>query len=270
MQRGVGLLVGWICVSGCSYTPTSLAPPDARPIDGPVDVPIDGPGRVRANLIAFYEFNDIPGTTITDTSGSAPVNLVIQDMTMVTWGNGELEVNTTGVVQIATMGAAARIDTECRASDELTVEAWVKPSLTDQTGGSGQPSRVVTMSINAGARNFALGQQGTEWAAQIVTSAAPTGSPTLTGGTASTIDFTQIALTSDATSRRLYVNGQEQTSDTNGGLLDSWTGNLKLAFGAEPSLNNDWRGSIAMIAIYDAALSQPQLQVNYDQGKDAR
>ena len=45
--------------------------------------------------------------------------------------------------------------TACRKSNELSVEAVIRPDRLDQTG----PARIVTFSSDSGNRNFTLGQQ---------------------------------------------------------------------------------------------------------------
>lgn len=57
-------------------------------------------------------------------------------------------------VLIATPGAATKIIEACRASNELTVEAWIKPGNLQQSG----PARAVSLSANPSNRDFTLGQ----------------------------------------------------------------------------------------------------------------
>ena len=245
--------------------------PDARPIDGPVDMPIDGPGRVDLGLLALYRFGEGSGGTVDDTAGvSTPVDLTIADPSKVAWGQGMLTI-TMPVVIASPAGDKCRIATACIASGGVTVEAWVIAAEAIEDGQSGQFARVVTMSINAGARNFAVGQMHSAWAAQLANDNSGVdgqGSPILSGGTVVTTT-TQLVVTGDASTRKLYVDGVLVANDGLGGPLGDWNSNYRLAFGSEPSLSNPWTGSLLLVAIYDRALSDAEIATNFALGPAA-
>jgi len=246
------------------------SPQDARADS--VDAPSDGPSRVRTNLIALYSFDENSGTVVTDTANAgAPVNLTIADQSKVAWTASELTINQP--VPIASpQSVPNRITIDCKATNEMTLEAWVTSAKLDQTGAAGQFARVVTMSVNAGSRNFAIGQLGTEWAMQARTSNPTTdgqGSPILSGQTVSA-SATQIMLTVNTTERALYVNGQLVASDALGGTLGIWMNGHRLAFGAEPTANNPWNGTLHLVAFYNRVLTTAEIANNYTLGANAR
>src|SRR4051812_15940452 len=189
-MRGAGGLL--LVFTACSYSHGDVSGSDA-PHDVPVDLPPDGPSRVRAGLVALYTFDDMPqAITVADSSGAgAPVDLTIADMNRISWGTGDLTITTPPAIIASPKSVPDnRINVACKASGAITVEVWATSALPDQNGASGQFARIVTMSLNAIGRNFAIGQQGTMWAAQARTSnlgVDAQGSPTLVGGTVATI-----------------------------------------------------------------------------------
>jgi hypothetical protein len=243
-------------------------------VDTPVDddAPIDGPARAKAGLIALYTFDENGGLQVRDTAGAgAPVDLTISDATRITWSPGVLSINAP-VIVASQKSVPNRINTTCKATGAMTLEAWVTPAVEMQNGAAGQFARVVTMSLNAVGRNFAIGQQGGAWAAQAQTSNLMTnvqGEPVLSGGTVETT-MTQLVLTVDATGRKLYVNGQLVASDALGGSLDVWKDGYRLGFGAEPSQNNAWRGAFSLVAVYDRVLDDAEILLDFQLGADAR
>jgi hypothetical protein len=254
---------------GCSFHPRAVDT-DARTPDVPQDVPIDGTSRITNGLIALYPFSEGSGTTIHDGSTLAAVDLTIADPAKVTWQPGALTVNAPTTIA-SPSGVQSRINLDCKATDGLTVEAWVAPTLLSQTGAAGQFARIVTTSINSGGRNFALGQQGTSWAAEVRTTNASVdtqGAPILTGGSVVTTT-TQLVVTSDTASRTLYVNGVAVATDSLGGTLDNWLPGYRVSLASEPSLNNPWSGTFALVAIYDRALTPAEVQQNFVLGPEA-
>lgn len=265
MRRGIALLV----LGACSFRAGSVSGPQDSP--EPSDKPVDAPARIRAGLLVFYGFREGGGSIVDDTSGVIPpVQLAIADPTKVTWQTHGLTID--AAVAIASPSSTrCRISTSCRASGGVTVEAWASPLRPDVTGSAGQFARVVTMAVNAGARNFALGQQGTSWAAQIRTATPAVdiqGSPILAGGAVVTTT-THLALTTDATTRALYVNGELVASDGLGGPLSTWNDGYRFAVGAEPTNNNWWNGTLLMIAVYDHSLTAEEIANNFRLGPEA-
>ncbi len=269
----IGLLAVCACCACTFNLPEALSDGaiDAIP-DAPRDAPLDGPGRVRAGLTAFYNFDEGTGVTVRDTAGTAsPVDLTIADANKVTWGDGKLTINMP-VAIASPKSVQSPISIRSKMTDAVTVEAWVVPELASQTGKTGEFARVVTMSLNSVGRNFAIGQQATQWAAQARTSnvaVTTQGSPILVAPTTVVVTETQLVLTSDGSGRKLYVNGQLAISDVLGGNFDNWLDGYRLSLGGEPTTNNPWKGTILLVAIYDRVLSDAEIGVNFEQGPTA-
>jgi hypothetical protein len=267
-----GILV--VCCSGCSFTAGVLnsdAAIDAEIDARGMDTPLDAPTRARAGLIALYTFDEGSGATVTDTASvSPPVNLTILDPSKVTWGPGKLSIDATTIIA-SPLSVPNRIAQQCASTGAVTVEVWIIPTLATQVGNTpGQFARVATMSVNAGARNFAIGQQGGAWAMQARTnnpSVDVQGSPILSGSSVITTP-THLVLTANVSARALYVNSQLAANDGLGGGLN-WQPGYRLAFGAEASGNNPWKGTLLLVAIYDRVLTDSEIGQNFFLGPDS-
>ncbi len=109
--------------------------------------------RVTLGQQVLYTFEEGTGTTVTDVSGvGTPLNLTIETPAAATWVAGGLSVN--GNALIASVGAASKVITAVKASNALTIEAWIIPANTTQSG----PARIVSLSETLYVRNFTLGQ----------------------------------------------------------------------------------------------------------------
>jgi hypothetical protein len=106
--------------------------------------------------IALYDFKVGRGGTVKDVAGAGkPLNLKISNTRAVEWlQSGGLAIK--GPVLIGSTEPATKITNAVRASGEFTLEAWMKPADSVQTG----PARIVTISKDPSQRNCTLGQKG--------------------------------------------------------------------------------------------------------------
>ena len=126
--------------------------------------------------LVFYDFQEGSGQIIKDRSNkSDPLNLRIEDASAVQWlSTGGLAVRSP--VLIASQGPASKIGNAVRRSNAITIEAWVKPANTTQSG----PARIVTVSRDPGSRNFTLGQKAGAYEVRFrTTSTSANGEPAL-------------------------------------------------------------------------------------------
>jgi len=111
------------------------------------------PYNISNYLIAAYDFEEGGGTVVHDISGyQTPADLMIADNQAVTWIQGGLSVDSSTIIKSSS--APQKIMDALQASNEITLEAWVKPANLTQTG----PARIVSFSKDTGYRNFTLGQ----------------------------------------------------------------------------------------------------------------
>ena len=89
--------------------------------------------RVTAGLQSLYTFDAGSGNTVFDVSGiGTPIHLTIANPANVSWGAGVLSVNVSTL--IASAGAATKLNTAIPANNAITMEAWLTPANTTQTG----------------------------------------------------------------------------------------------------------------------------------------
>ncbi|GEM_PF-2878589 len=113
-----------------------------------------------------YAFDEGQGEVVRDLSGRVPaLDLHIGDAGATTWRENGLELH--GPVLIATPDPAKRLTAAVQQSNALTLEAWITPGQTHQTG----PARIVTLSADHVTRNFTLGQLGTTYEMRLRTTA---------------------------------------------------------------------------------------------------
>lgn len=119
----------------------------------------------RANAIALYEFSETSGATIKDSSlQGSPLDLTIADpsATAIIRGAGFIELQTRNLISSSV--AATKVINACKASGEMSIEAWVENnepaqlSVGEYPSGTAQPNRIVTLSSSLLKNNFSLGQ----------------------------------------------------------------------------------------------------------------
>jgi hypothetical protein len=219
--------------------------------------------RVTDGLLAFYTFDEGSGLTVLDTSGvGEPLDLTVDSGT-VYWISGGLAISDVALLKSAE--PATKIIEACKATNEISIEAWVKPANTTQAG----PARIVTLSKNLSYRNFTLGQQGNTYDQRLLTTDTDiNGRPSLATpkGFLST-KLTHVLYTfNDSGIARIYVNGTEASTRTVGGNLSKWNETYHLGLANEMTLNRAWLGELYLVAIYSRALSPQEIDQNFQAG----
>ncbi|MGD8993398.1 MAG: fibronectin type III domain-containing protein, partial [Desulfobacterales bacterium] len=222
--------------------------------------------RITHGLRALYTFDEGSGTTIHDTSGTGtPLDLSVSSGT-VNWLSGALAV--TSAALIKSDGPATKVIDACRATNEISIEAWLKPANTTQGG----PARIVTLSKDTSYRNFTLGQSSASYDLRLRTTATDgNGRPSLStpGGSLKTT-LTHIVYTRDAAGvAKVYVNGTQVSSRTIGGDLSNWQTNFHLGLANEMTKNRPWLGELHLVAVYGRALSLQEVHQNFQAGANS-
>ena len=115
-------------------------------------------GRVQQGLVVLYDFAETDGNTVYDRAGTrSPIHLKIEDTQQVRRRTGSLEIRGSTFIQSAS--PARKLTAAIRKSRSVTVEAWIQPANTNQSG----PARIVTLSKDSSNRNFTLGQDGDQF-----------------------------------------------------------------------------------------------------------
>ena len=225
---------------------------------------VNEPGdRIVSGLVALYTFGAGAGSKVYDVSGNGtPLDLTIQGDN-VRWLDGALALDASAIVLSDT--AATKVIQAVKQSNEITLEAWVVPGNSTQSG----PARILTISSSTGSRNATLGQKLTAYESRIRTTATNNNGLPATSTSFGVLDegLQHVVYTRDAAGNTsTYVNGQLEASNTVSGNLSNWTNNYKLALGNEVTLNRPWLGELHMAAVYSRALSLSDVNQNFDAG----
>lgn len=223
-----------------------------------------GGPRVTEGLQVLYTFEEGSGTTVRDVSGvGTPLNLNISGSGVGWISGGGLSVNSPALV--ASAGSATKVIAASRATDEITIEAWVKPANLAQDG----PARIVTLSVDTLNRNFTLGQDDNTYDVRLRTTATDdNGKPSLASpGGSLTTGLTHVVYTRDASGvARIYVNSVERARRTVGGDFSNWNAGYRLALANELTQDRPWLGDFHLIAIFNRALTPAEVSQNFGAG----
>ena len=224
--------------------------------------------RTTAGLVALYDFAERSGTKVHDVSGAGtPQDLDILNASAVQWLPGMNGVQfTTTTSAIRSPGPANDIRTGIGGSD-LTLEAWLTPANLSQSG----PVRIATISggTSQGEMNVHLGQQGGSASFRLRTNTNMFSKLELPAFK-STTQARHMVLTYDGAVKRIYVDGILQSSFENlTGSFTNWNIAYGLIIGNEASLDRGYLGKVYLVAVYDRALSQSAVQLNFAAGPGA-
>ncbi len=224
----------------------------------------DLPLRVESGLVIAYDFAEGNGRIIHDRSGSnEPIDLMIETPDSVRWSKGTLTVVSSA--SIVSPKVAKRLVEAIRKSNALTIETWVTPASTDQTG----PARIVSLSSNPGVRNLTLGQDNDVYDVRLkTTSTDGNGNPsTAAPGKSLTAALTHVVFTRDSTGAAvIFVNGKQVVGKSVGGDMSNWETGHRLSLANEISRDRPWLGQFHFVAIYDRALNGDEVQQNFAAG----
>jgi hypothetical protein len=234
-----------------------------RLIDGTI---ASGGNRYEDAQVALWEFKTGNGTVAYDTSGVDPaIDLNLSQE--VTWYGGWGITMNGGKAQGSTTSSAKLYDV-IQESGEFSIEAWVVPANVTQ-----EEARIVSYSAGVDARNFTLQQTLYNYDFRLRTNETSlNGEPALSTPDAAEVlqaTLQHVVATYDPVNgRSIYVNGNLVTNidPVPGGTLIDWQETFALVLGAEASGDGAFEGTLRMAAIHRRALTQAQIQQNFDVG----
>jgi mono/diheme cytochrome c family protein len=229
-----------------------------------------GGNRYDNAAIALYEFKTGTGTVAYDTSGVEPaLNLTLSGS--VTWVGG-WGIDIRGGKAQGTTAASRKLNDLIRATGEYTVEGWVAPANVVQ-----EDAFIIGYSGGTTVRNFTLGQTMYNYDfLNRATTTGANGTPAHTTPAAAEVlqaTLQHVVATYDPVNgRRIYVNGvlATQPDPVTPGLLTDWNDTFALVLGNEVSNDRPWQGVVRMVAIHNRALTQAQIQQNFEAGVGER
>jgi hypothetical protein len=221
--------------------------------------------RVTSGLVVLYDFEEGAGTTIRDRASAAPpLDLRIETPRVVRWRPGAIAID--GSAAIASAAPATKIVEAVTKRGEISIEAWLKPANSSQSG----PARIMSVSADPGQRNFTLGQDGSRYVVRLRTEkTGENGVPSLaTGEGVLSTELAHVVYTRDAAGNAtIFVNGhQASTTEVAGSLADNWDGGFRLLLANERTGDRPWHGELHLAAVYDRALSADDVAQNFRAG----
>ncbi|MCA8995441.1 MAG: DUF1587 domain-containing protein, partial [Planctomycetaceae bacterium] len=223
--------------------------------------------RVGQGIVVLYEFEEGKGDTVHDRSGvGTPVDLKIETPKAVTWKDGAIEIH--GSALIVSPQSAAKVSDAVKRSNEITIEAWLKPAALNQSG----PARIVSLSRDPNARNFTLGQDNDFYDVRFRTPNTDANGNPSTSSPKKSLEtrLTHVIYTRDGRGMAtVYLDGKQVASKSVSGNLKNWDSNFRLSLGNEVTKDRPWKGEFHLVAIYERALSPQQVQQNFQAGPGA-
>ena len=220
-----------------------------------------GQQRSSEGLRVLYDFADAKGDVVKDRAGD--LDLKVSKTSGVKRSAGALEIH--GPTLIRSVKPAQKMTEVAKATQAMTIEAWIKPSNTSQEG----PARIVTLSYDSTNRNFTLGQEKDVFDVRFRTSkTSKNGMPSVMTKAVKT-ELTHVVYTFDKSGKALlFVNGKQRSDENVGADLNSWDGKYHLALGDEMVGSRLWKGTYFLVAIFDRALAAKEIEQHFKAGID--
>ncbi|MCB9207152.1 MAG: T9SS type A sorting domain-containing protein [Ignavibacteriales bacterium] len=218
--------------------------------------------RISNGLLALYNFDIGEGDTIKNHITQYPdLDLIINDTSSVNWIPFGLNIKNDP--KIYTSNSAKDIYINVTKSNEITLEAWVKPLNNSQNG----PARIITISEGTSNRNVTLGQSTDKYEVRLrSTETSNNGIPSVfSTSNSATTNLTHLVFSRHADSvANIYINGVLNSSLNISGNLSNWDSTYYLGIAGEILGDRLWLGELYLIGIYDRALSSDEVIQNYN------
>ena len=219
--------------------------------------------RVKNSLQVLYDFES-GGNKVLDNSGKGiALDLTIDNINNVKWVPFGLEVTSSTIISASV--SPLKIYESASLSNEICLEAWIKPLNDTQTG----PARIITFSKDGSDRNFTLGQDNNKFNARLRTTGTDSNGEPYLGSTdgSLTTELLHVVYTrsSDGVSK-IFVNGIENSSGNVSGNFSTWDNSFSFGLANEFTTDRNWLGTFYLTAVYSRALSSDEIEHNFSVG----
>ncbi len=148
----------------------------------------------------------------------------------------------------------------------LALELWIETEDLKQSG----PARILSYSLNPGARNFTIGQSSDQLVIRLRTTETNlngTNPHLIIDGTFDNRSLQHVVMTYDFSEQRVYINGEQKTlSKILKGDFSNWDPTCRLVIGNEVTGHRPWKGKIYYAAIFNSPLTKKEIRRNYLSG----
>ena len=166
--------------------------------------------------------------------------------------------------------AAGGLVQACRASDEVTIEVWLKPEFPAEA----RAAEIVSVSSAFRLRHVMLGQgraggEFSEVNETVVTALLRVDQtdrlPTQSfDGSRLTPEHTHLVLSRDKSGiTTAYINGEPAGTFDSPGPLDNWEEDAQIFIATDPNGEQPWAGELFQLAVYDRALTADQVKGHF-------
>jgi hypothetical protein len=227
---------------------------------------------VTSGLVALYTFKEGRGAVVRDHShAGAPLDLRIENESAARWSPKGLALAAPNLV--ASTAPASKIVKACKASNELTIELWIRPAVPAPANKDG---RIFALSSDPMGQNFLLGQDELKGPMRSyfvrlrTTSTDLVGKPALASPDgAVALRATHVVYTRSASgATALYLDGTEAARSSVAGNLSTWNETYRLALGNELTNDRPWLGEFQLAALYSRALGADEVKQNLRAGTE--
>ncbi|MDA0738073.1 MAG: LamG domain-containing protein [Nitrospirae bacterium] len=226
-------------------------------------------GRVTDGVVAIYQFQAGSGPMAYDESGvKETLHLTIQDSSAVRWvPGGGLAFDDDTVV--TALKPSTKITEAIQASQALSLELWMTPPNQNPKNqaeilslGSENTDPVLRITQGDSAKG-AADQLTVELHTSDSTTLIPLSIPP--GSLSKTLTHLVYTRASDGTTR-LYQDGSEIALGQAAGDFTPWPKSLSLRLGNNQSNDRPWHGEVALVALFDHALTATEVAQHFATG----
>lgn len=222
----------------------------------------DSTSRIQDGLLALYNFEENFGNmVINNIQENSELNLTISDTNSVVWIPFGLKI--IGNAQISSINDASIISNQVKENNEISLEAWVKPSEKFLLSHD----NIISISNSLENRNISLSQIGTSYSVRLRNSESNlNGLPAIFSTiNSSNNNLTHLVFTRDTNGKEsIYINGILDTSYFDTSNLSNWDSTYSLILAGEFLDSNFWKGNYYLLSIYNRSLFPNEVMHNFN------